>query len=206
MLDFSVWLEHISPAFHSQIGMLFFIPFYAVWVTLLLPGVWLSMLAGAIYGTLFGSCLVFLGAFLGAEIVFLLGRTLLKNWATRRLAEIPKLQAIEQAVNREGLKLVLLTRLSPAFPFSFLNLAYGLSEVSFKDYTIGLIGILPGTIIFCGLGALAGDLNNFAEVLTGNSNSTYSLLKFVGLLATLLVVWIVARSARNFLQESESSF
>jgi uncharacterized membrane protein YdjX (TVP38/TMEM64 family) len=32
--------------------------------------------------------------------------------------------------------LVLLTRLSPAFPFSLLNLAYGLSEVSLWDYCL----------------------------------------------------------------------
>ena len=46
---------------------------------------------------------------------------------------------MERAVSQEGLKLVLLTRLSPAFPFSLLNLAYGLSEVSLRDYSIGLI-------------------------------------------------------------------
>jgi uncharacterized membrane protein YdjX (TVP38/TMEM64 family) len=111
-------------------------------VTLLLPGVWASMLAGALYGTWWGSVVVFGGACLGAELVFLLGRSWLRGWARRRLAGAPTLLALEQAVSREGLRLVLLTRLSPAFPFSLLNLAYGLSEVSLRDYTLGLI---PGT-------------------------------------------------------------
>ena len=118
-LDWQRWL----PALQSPLGAVAFVPLYALWVTLLLPGVWASMLAGALYGPWWGSLIVFVGACLGAEAAFLLGRTWLREWARRRLSAVPKLQAVEQAVSREGLKLVLLTRLSPAFPFSLLNLA-----------------------------------------------------------------------------------
>jgi uncharacterized membrane protein YdjX (TVP38/TMEM64 family) len=183
----------------SPEGALVFVPLYALWVTLLLPGVWASMLAGALYGTWWGSLIVFVGACLGAEAAFLLGRTWLRNWARRRLAAVPKLLAIEQAVSREGLKMVLLTRLSPAFPFSLLNFAYGLSEVSLRDYSIGLIGILPGTILFCGLGALAGDVARFGEVLSGEADAGTWALRIGGLLATVASVWLVGRSAQRAL-------
>ena len=46
-MDWQSWL----PVLQSPAGALLFIPLYAVWVTLLLPGVWASMLAGALYGT-----------------------------------------------------------------------------------------------------------------------------------------------------------
>ncbi len=184
----------------SPAGALAFVPLYALWVTLLLPGVWASMLAGALYGTWWGSLLVFVGACLGAEAAFLLGRTWLRNWARRRLAAVPKLLAIEQAVSREGLKLVLLTRLSPAFPFSLLNFAYGLSEVSLRDYSIGLIGILPGTILFCGLGALAGDVARFGEVLSGEADAGTWALRIGGLLATVASVWLAGKAAQRALQ------
>ena len=187
----------------SPAGALAFVPLYALWVTLLLPGVWASMLAGALYGTWWGSLIVFVGACLGAEAAFLLGRTWLRNWARRRLAAVPKLLAIEQAVSREGLKLVLLTRLSPAFPFSLLNFAYGLSDVSLRDYSIGLIGILPGTILFCGLGALAGDVAGFGEVLSGEADAGTWALRIGGLLATVASVWLVGRAAQRALQGSE---
>ena len=187
----------------SPAGALAFVPLYALWVTLLLPGVWASMLAGALYGTWWGSLIVFVGACLGAEAAFLLGRTWLRNWARRRLAAVPKLLAIEQAVSREGLKLVLLTRLSPAFPFSLLNFAYGLSEVSLRDYSIGLIGILPGTILFCGLGALAGDVARFGEVLSGEADAGTWALRIGGLLATVASVWLVGKAAQRALQGSE---
>jgi len=199
----SLWLEQVLPALRSPLGIAAFVPLYALWVTLLLPGVWASMLAGALYGTWGGSFLVFLGACLGAEAAFLLGRTWLRDWARRRLLAFPKLQAIEQGVSREGLKLVLLTRLSPAFPFSLLNFAYGLSEVSLRDYTLGLIGIIPGTILFCGLGALAGDVARFGEVLSGQADPATWALRVVGLLATVGSVWLVGRAAQRSIKGGE---
>ena len=198
-MDGSALLDQLLPALRSPLGALAFVPLYALWVTLLLPGVWASMLAGALYGPWWGSLIVFVGACLGAEAAFLLGRTWLRNWARRRLAAVPKLLAIEQAVSREGLKLVLLTRLSPAFPFSLLNFAYGLSEVSLRDYSIGLIGILPGTILFCGLGALAGDVARFGEVLSGQADAGTWVLRIVGLLATVASVWVAGRAAQRAL-------
>ena len=201
MTDFLHLLEDILPYLNSPIGAILFIPFYAIWVTLLLPGLWLTMLAGAIYGTWLGGLLVFVGACLGAEISFLLGRTKLREWVRKRLARWPKLQTVEMAVNKEGLKFILLTRLSPAFPFSLLNLVYGLTNVSFVDYTLGLIGIIPGTLFFCSLGALAGDIARFQEVLLDSPDLISWGLRFIGLLSTVAVAWIIIRSARTVLED-----
>lgn len=199
-MDLAALTQTFLPMLQSPAGAVAFVPLYALWVTLLLPGVWASMLAGALYGTWWGSLIVFVGACLGAEAAFLLGRHWLRDWARRQLQRTPKLLAIEQGVSREGLKLVLLTRLSPAFPFSLLNLAYGLSEVSLRDYNIGLIGILPGTILFCGLGALAGDVARFGEVLSGEADAGTWALRIVGILATLASVWLVGKAAQRAIQ------
>jgi uncharacterized membrane protein YdjX (TVP38/TMEM64 family) len=102
------------------------------------------------------------------------------------------------------LRLVLLTRLSPAFPFSLLNLAYGLSAVSLRDYSIGLLGILPGTVLFCGLGALAGDVARFGTVLSGQADPATWGLRVLGIAATVAVVWIVGRAAQKALADQSS--
>ncbi|MEY4431720.1 MAG: hypothetical protein RLZZ533_1656 [Cyanobacteriota bacterium] len=196
-------IARVLAALRSPVGAVAFVPLYALWVTLLLPGVWASMLAGALYGPLWGSVLVFIGACLGAEAAFLIGRHWLREWTQQRLKALPRLRAVEQAVSREGLKLVLLTRLSPAFPFSLLNLAYGLSAVSLRDYSLGLIGILPGTVLFCGLGALAGDVARFGSVLAGQADAGTWGLRVIGLLATVAVVVLVGRAARRALQGVE---
>lgn len=199
-LDWQSWL----PVLQSPVGALVFIALYALWVTALLPGVWASMLAGALYGPWWGSFLVFIGACIGAEAAFLLGRHRFRSWARQRLAQRPRMQALEKAVSREGLKLVLLTRLSPVFPFSLLNLAYGLSEVSLRDYTLGLLGILPGTILFCGLGSLAGDVSRFGEVLSGEANPWTWALRVVGVLSTAVILWLVGKAVQAELKDALS--
>ncbi|MCT0208695.1 VTT domain-containing protein [Synechococcus sp. CS-1332] len=197
-----LWLpDHLLPWLRSPVGTVAFVPLYALWVSLLLPGVWASMLAGVLYGPLWGSVLVFAGACLGAQAVFLLGRGRWRGWARRRLAGAPRLLAVERAVCRQGLALVLLTRLSPAFPFSLLNLAYGLSEVSLRDYSIGLVGILPGTVLFCSLGAAAGDPGRFAALLAGPADGVTWALRLLGVVATLAAVLLVGRQVCLTLEE-----
>ncbi|QPN58198.1 TVP38/TMEM64 family protein [Synechococcus sp. CBW1107] len=203
VLDLSSWLEPVLPALRSPAGAVAFVPLYALWVTLLLPGVWASMLAGALYGTVLASVIVFVGASLGAMAAFLLGRHWWRGWTRRRLQAFPRLMAIERAVSREGLKLVLLTRLSPAFPFSLLNLAYGLSEVSLRDYVIGLIAILPGTVLFCALGELAGDVAHFGDVLNGEADAGTWALRILGLVATAGSIWVAGRAARRALERQD---
>ena len=205
MFDLEFFLNSILPFFQSYMGMLLFVPFYALWVTLLLPGVWASMLAGALYGTYLGSLLVFFGGSLGAIISFLLGRNLFRNWVQERLVSLPKLELILQSVSQEGLKLVVLTRLSPVFPFGLLNFAYGFSDISFKDYVIGLFAIIPGTILFCGLGSLAGEVARFSEILANRQSIGFSLLNIISILATLLIVLILNSALKKAFQNSDFS-
>ena len=145
MFDFGLPLDNWISLLQTPMGAILFVPLYAIWVTFLLPGVWASMLAGALYGLWFGSFLVFLGACLGAELAFLLARSFMRAWVQRWLSDFPKLHLVQKAVSREGLKLVVLTRLSPAFPFSILNFVYGLSEVTLRD-VIGEFQINEHTI------------------------------------------------------------
>jgi uncharacterized membrane protein YdjX (TVP38/TMEM64 family) len=76
--------------------------------------------------------------------------------------------------------------------------------VSLRDYTIGLVAILPGTVLFCALGALAGDAARFGEVLTGETSPGAWVLRIVGVLATLAVVWLAGRAARKALSDQGS--
>ena len=203
MFNFDLILYTILPFFKSYIGMILFIPFYAAWVTLLLPGVWVSMLAGALYGTYLGSVLVFFGGSIGAIISFILGRTLFRNWVQERLVALPKLQLLLQVVSKEGVKLIVLTRLSPVFPFGLLNFAYGLSEVSLKDYIYGLFAIIPGTILFCGLGSLAGEVVRFREILSSRDSIGFSFVNIIGILSTLLIVLILNSALKRIFQDSD---
>tara|TARA_Y100001968_G_scaffold275985_1_gene270042 strand:- start:17279 stop:17899 length:621 start_codon:yes stop_codon:yes gene_type:complete len=205
MIDLSSYLEIALDFFNTPLGVVIFICLYALWVICLLPGLWLSMFAGAVFGSFYGSIIVFIGAFLGAEITFLLGRKFLRNLTQRLIAKSPKFKTVEKAISKEGLRLVFLTRLSPAFPFSLLNLFYGLSEVSVRDFSIGMIAILPGTILYCSLGAFAGDIAKFDEVLANRNDLGSLVISFAGLIATFAVVWLISNAARKSIQEFDNS-
>ena len=77
--------------------------------------------------------------------------------------------------------------------------------MSLRDYSIGLIGILPGTVLFCGLGDLAGDVARFSEVLGGEADAGTWVLRLVGVLATLVVIWLMSQAARRALQDVDTS-
>ena len=48
----------------------------------------------------------------------------------------PLERAIDRAVASEGWKIVLLTRLSPVFPYTLLNYAFGLTRVKLGHYVL----------------------------------------------------------------------
>ncbi len=195
-------VNNFIPFLSSPLGVLVFTFVYVFWVSFLLPGSWLSMLSGFLYGTWFGSSIVFLGAFIGAHLTFYLGRTFLKEWAQKKVSNFPKIQIMEKAVKREGLKVILLTRLSPLFPFGLLNFTYGLSDVKPIDFTFGMIGILPGTILYCSLGSLALKVSSFGEVLSGRSDTSSFVWSLISILSTILIIILILRSTRQINQDS----
>src|SRR5262249_22721262 len=120
----------------------------------------------------------------------------------RRVAGNPRFAAIDRAVGREGLKVVLLTRLSPAFPFTILNYAYGLTGVTFRDYLVGtVVGMIPGIVMYVYLGSLFTSVSELAAGHTSGGTAK-QLLTFVGFAATVAVTVVVTRLARRALDEA----
>lgn len=130
------------------------------------------------------------------------GRTLFgKGLGSQKIAGNRRFQAIDQAVGKEGLKIVLLTRLSPIFPFNLLNYAFVVTEVFLKDYVIGKVGIIFGTIMYVYLGSLAGSL---ATLGTGSQSADPSVqwaIRILGFIATAAVTVYVTRIARKALEQ-----
>src|SRR6266853_3300553 len=136
-----------------------FVAIYILACVLFLPGSILTIGAGVIFGVVRGSIYVSIAATLGATAAFLVGRYFARDWIAKKLEGNAKFKAIDEAVGREGWKIVLLTRLSPVFPFNLLNYAYGLTRVRLRDYFFASwIGMIPGTILFVYIGSLSGDL------------------------------------------------
>ncbi|MEB3215707.1 MAG: TVP38/TMEM64 family protein [Nostocales cyanobacterium 94392] len=198
------WLKNALESINNQgaVGGIAFIILYIVATVAFLPGSILTLGAGVVFDVFLGSVYVFIGATIGAIAAFLVGRYLARNWVAKKISGNKKFAAVDNAVGREGLKIVLLTRLSPVFPFNLLNYAYGVTGVSLKDYILGTIGILPGTIMYVYLGSLAG---NIATIGTGEQPSNPTVvwaIRIIGFIATVAVTLYVTKVARKALNES----
>ncbi len=167
---------------------------------LLVPASVLTLGAGFVFGVGKGTVIVSAGSTTGAAAAFLLARTIGHDWVVRRMAGRPLLDAMSRAVEREAFKVVLLTRLSPLFPYNLLNYAYGLSHVPFKTFVLASwVGMLPGTLTYIYLGSAAETLT---ALLSGETRRSagQQLLFAAGLVATIAVTAIVTRAARRALK------
>jgi uncharacterized membrane protein YdjX (TVP38/TMEM64 family) len=187
-------------------GQLLFVLLYAAACVLFLPAVVLTLGAGAAFGLARGFFLVWAGATLGCCLAFLAGRTVLRGWARRRLEPYPVFRAIAKAVSREGWRVVLLTRLSPAVPFGLLNYGFGLTDVPLGEYAwSSCVGIVPGTLLYVWLGAAAGEAVRAGSGAGGRARTPVEWAFFgVGLASTVLAVTLVGRAAKRALAEEKA--
>lgn len=188
------WVAGLGPT-----GMIAFVGIYVLACVFMVPGSVLTLGAGAVFGVVKGSVIVSVAATLGATAAFLVGRYLARNRVAKMIEGNERFRAIDEAVGREGWKIVGLTRLSPVFPFNVLNYAYGITKVSLRDYFLASwVGMLPGTVMYVYLGSLAGSLATLGGHGGGRTPAQWALYG-VGLLATVAVTVFVTRIARTAL-------
>ena len=191
-----LWVQNLG-----SLGAIAFISIYIVATVALVPGSILTLGAGLIFGVVWGSVYVLVGAVVGETCAFLLGRYLLRNWIEDRIAQNRTFAALDRALKRSGLKIILLTRLSPIFPFSLLNYAFGITKISLKDYFLGSIGMIPMTVVYVYFGSLAGDLATIGSA-SQLAPELQGIIKIIGFLATISCTLYLTRIARQVLEQS----
>ena len=192
------WIDNLG-----AIAPIAFILIYIIATVAFLPGSILTLGAGVVFGIIQGSIYVFIGATIGATLAFLVGRYLARSWISQKIAGNQKFSAIDRAVGNEGLKIVLLTRLSPVFPFNLLNYGLGITGVSLKDYVLGSVGMIPGTIMYVYIGSLAGSIATIGGETQPDANPVAQwAIRIIGFVATVAVTLYVTKIARKALDES----
>src|SRR5260221_4811951 len=133
--------------------------FFAVYVAvtgLSLPGAAiLTLVAGAIFGLLWGTVIVSFASTIGATLAFLASRYVLRDWVQGKFGD--KLKPINDGVAREGAFYLFALRLVPAFPFFVINLVMGLTPIKTRTfYWVSQLGMLAGTIVYVYAGTQLG--------------------------------------------------
>lgn len=163
-----------------------FIVAYCVVVGLSLPGGAIMTLAGGfLFGSVWGTLYVNVGATVGATLAFLVARYLLRDWVERKFGS--RLGAIQDGFARNAFSYLVTLRLIPLFPFFLVNMVSGLTRVSVGTYVAATsLGIIPGSFVFAYAGRQLGTINSLKEIVSPNVLLAFTLL---GLLALVPILY-----------------
>lgn len=183
----------------GALGVLVYAIAFTIAAVCLVPGSILTVGAGMAYGLVGGILIASPASAIAATAAFVVARTVARRRVARWAAKDPRVAALDAAIGAHGLKLVILIRLSPLFPFNLLNYALGLTRVRLRDYALGsFIGMLPVTLLYVYVGSLAGQLASLARGTATGGPLGYAV-SALGLAATIAVTVVVTRLARRAL-------
>jgi len=191
------WLDGLG-----VLGMALYVVIYVLAALLLVPGLALTVVAGALYGLVWGTALVSVASTTAAALAFLFARTFARSAVEARAQRSARFAAIDRAIEQGGWRIVALLRLSPAVPFSLGNYLYGLTAIRFWPYVLtSWLFMLPGTFLYVYVGYLSGE--GLAAASGGEESlSAGRLALFVaGLAGTVVATVYVSRLARKALRE-----
>ncbi len=195
LLAFVVWVRGLG-----AVGVLVYALAYIVASVLMMPGSILTLGAGFLYGPIWGIAVASPVSVIAATVSFLLGRTVAREAIRGRIEANPRFAAIDEAVGREGFKLVALLRLSPAIPFTLMNYVFGLTGVKTSHYILGSwVGMFLGTFMYVYFGSLVSDVTQLAAGAPEGASGAKRVLLGVGLVATIAVSGYVTKLAREAL-------
>jgi uncharacterized membrane protein YdjX (TVP38/TMEM64 family) len=191
------WVERLGP-----LAPFAFILGYALLAAAGAPGAVLTLAAGILFGLVEGTLYTVVGAIAGSTLAFLIARYAFRGWVEQRIARSERFRTLDRMLRGEGLKIVFLLRLSPIFPFNFLNYALGVTNVRLRDYVLGGFGMLPGTVLYVYYGTVLGSLAKLAGGAEVERGRGYYAVLALGLVAALAVTALITRMARRAFKQA----
>ncbi len=170
--------------FAAAVGI--FVVAYATVAGLSLPGAAILTLAGGfLFGAVFGTLFVNVGATTGATLAFLTARYLLRDTVEQKFGKW--LGPFQEGFTKNAFSYLMTLRLIPLFPFFVVNLVSGLTRVNVGTYVAATaLGIIPGSFVYAYAGRQLGTINSLKEIASPNVIGAFVLL---GLLALVPIVY-----------------
>lgn len=131
------------------IGPVIYVGLYMASALFFIPGSPLALLAGFVFGPIWGALLAVTGATLGAAAAFLAARYAAREMVAGWMRSNPQLKKIDDGVNEQGWRMLMITRLVPVFPYNVQNFVYGLTKINLLQFVlVSWICMLPGAVAF----------------------------------------------------------
>jgi len=175
-----------------QTALIFLLAYIAV-TALSLPGAAImTLVAGAIFGLVWGVIIVSFASTIGATLAFLVARFLLRDSIQAKFGD--KLKAFNAGVEKEGGFYLFTLRLVPAFPFFMINVVMGLTSMKATTFFwVSQIGMLAGTVVFVYAGQQLSEITSLKGILSPGLIGAFVLIGILPLVAKKIVGSIRAR-------------
>lgn len=174
---------------HYSIAVVLFILTYVVVAGLALPGAAiLTVTGGFLFGSVWGTLFVNMGATTGATLAFLSARYLLRDWVEEKFGAW--VGPLQDGIARNAFNYLLMLRLLPIVPFFALNLVAGLTRMRVRTYVSATaLGIIPGSFVYAYAGRQLGSINSLKEIASPQVMSAFVLLGLLALAPVAYKKW-----------------
>ena len=170
--------EYINTQINSNflLAIIFYSFLYIVCVAFSVPvASYLTLIGGAIFNWL-ALPVVIISATIGATIIFILSKSILANYFSKKI--IKKYKGLEKGFSKNHFYYVLFLRLIPFAPFFIVNILAGIVNMRIISYVFAtFIGIIPGTTIYIFSGITFSELFQNSQIPEFNiTSSKYFLI------------------------------
>ena len=182
---------------HRAGSLLLYLAVYVTTVALSLPtALVLTLTGGFLFGVWLGGPTAALGCTLGAVVVFLITRLTAGDAVESRTG--PRVRALAEEIKKDAFFYLLTLRLVPVMPFWLTNVAAGLIAIRVSTFAAAtLIGILPVSLIYAGVGSGLGAMFDSGQPLSLHALITPRVLVPLAGLAVLSVLPILYQRWRG---------
>lgn len=185
-------LSALYDAHPWQTALAFFALYVAVTGVSLPGAALLTLVAGAVFGLLWGTVLVSFAASIGATVAFLVSRLLLRDWVQQRFRRF--LEPVNRGIERDGAFYLFTLRLIPQIPFFAINIVMGLTPLRARTfYWVSQLGMLAGTLVYVNAGTQLGAIQAPGDILSVELIAAFLLLGVFPLIAKKVVDGLKAR-------------
>ncbi|TYI66412.1 hypothetical protein E1A91_D09G222600v1 [Gossypium mustelinum] len=189
--DLHILRDHLE-IYTSDYTLQVLVGYCAVYIfmqTFMIPGtVFMSLLAGALFGVLKGVALVVFTATAGASSCYFLSKLVGRPLVISLWPDKLSFFQAQVAQRRESLlNYMLFLRLTPTLPNTFINVASPIVDVPYHIFFMAtFIGLIPAAFLTVRAGIALGELQSVGDLYDFNSIATLFLIGVVSVTPTLM--------------------
>ncbi len=187
----------------GRMGPIVYLCILSAAIVMLFPTPILKIFTGTFFGFSLGLLINFLASMIGGLLAFLIGRYFFKDTVSKIIKKNKITSELEKSLEKEGLKLSFLVRLSPLIPDEWLNYVLSISPLTTKEFIFSNFSSIVYSLVYAYYGAVLGRVV-FSQ--KGLLDVDYSMmdwfLMILGLIATIISVIVITNISKKAFQNA----